>query len=345
VWESRSSAHITFDTPNLLNDIAFIVENDLILSSISLRLEELKSRVEYMDDASLELCQTNPSSDLISVSLRNGTTYETPLLIGADGAKSKVRELLGSKYLEWQYNQMAIVGTLELGEEIDNNVAWQRFLPNGVIALLPLTKGLSSLVWSTESSIAKSLMSMDGEAFVDSLNKALWDDSGESTLARNVLKTAGDILTNVVPSHVGYMNQLPPSIQKIQEGSRAAFPLSFGHSVNYVDQRVALIGDAAHKVHPLAGQGVNLGFGDVECLVDEVSKSLSNGEQLGSIGPLLRYETERQRHNLSISLAIDGLQRLYVNNFEPIVALRSLGLMLVNSSAELKKAIMQRAAV
>ena len=126
--------------------------------------------------------------------------------------------------------------------------------------------------------------------------------------------------------------------------NRAAFPLGFGHSHRYIGPRTILIGDAAHRVHPLAGQGVNLGFGDVTSLASCVEDSLREGGLLGQREYLAQYETERQRHNLTTMMGIDGLQRLYCSDWTPLVMARSLGLMATEACDPVKKMLMKHAA-
>ncbi|MCL4125296.1 UNVERIFIED_CONTAM: hypothetical protein GTU68_057684, partial [Idotea baltica] len=129
---------------------------------------------------------------------------------------------------------------------------------------------------------------------------------------------------------------LPPSIAGVIPRSRASFPLGLGHAAQYVAPRVALIGDAAHRTHPLAGQGVNLGFGDVVCLRDSVQDSVRLGCDVGELSALRRYESVRQRHNASSLAAIHALFRLYSTHFAPIVLLRSIGLSTIDAIGPIK---------
>ena len=137
------------------------------------------------------------------------------------------------------------------------------------------------------------------------------------------------------------VQETPPVVTGV--ANRAAFPLGFGHSVRYTGPRTVLIGDSAHRVHPLAGQGVNLGFGDVISLTRELDESLRAGAVLGGEESLCRYETDRQRHNLPTMLGIDALQKLYSSQATPIVLARSLGLLTTNAISPVKKMIMHHA--
>ncbi|XP_042316266.1 ubiquinone biosynthesis monooxygenase COQ6, mitochondrial-like [Sceloporus undulatus] len=210
----------------------------------------------------------------------NSVSFNIFLQIGADGQNSTVRRAAGIKNIQYRYDQSAVVATLHLSEATDNNVAWQRFLPSGPIALLPLSDTVSSLVWSTSHEHAIRLQSMDEDSFVDSINSAFWSNANHS----DFIDTAGSIFRSAVsllmPSGTA-ARQLPPSVAKVDPKSRAVFPLGLGHATEYVQHRVALIGDAAHRVHPLAGQGVNMGFGDIACLTHHLSTAAFNGKDLG----------------------------------------------------------------
>lgn len=134
--------------------------------------------------------------------------------------------------------------------------------------------------------------------------------------------------------------QLPPSVARVDAKSRVLFPLGLGHAAEYVRPRVALIGDAAHRVHPLAGQGVNMGFGDISSLAHHLSTAAFNGKDLGSMSHLTGYETERQRHNTALLAATDLLKRLYSTSAAPLVLLRTWGLQATNAVSPLKEQIM-----
>nr|CAD7440132.1 unnamed protein product [Timema bartmani] len=325
-----------------------------------------------------------------------------PRPVGADGVSSKVRGALGAQYLTWNYGQMGLVATVRLSEPTENKVAWQRFLPTGPVALLPLTDELSSLVWSVNSDEARRLLGLTNECFVDALNEALWKQYPRHPVVDTATRRLDSILDSLM-LRSSAVRQLQPSVAEIEPDSRASFPLAFGHSTRYVGAGVVLIGfvpiihymyyllhsltelygvlhyltelaymlycltelycdilsnscttcyrDAAHRVHPLAGQGVNLGFGDVKCLTELLAESVYSGQNIGntrnfrSKSPLLCYETSRQRHNVPTMLAIDGFQKLYSTEATPIVVLRSLGLQLTHALAPLKSAIMNHAAV
>ncbi|XP_008398435.1 ubiquinone biosynthesis monooxygenase COQ6, mitochondrial [Poecilia reticulata] len=345
VWDACSDALITFDKEDLLDEMAYIVENDIVVAAITRQLDAMPENVQVKYKSKV-VKYTWPmphhaaeSIPWVKVTLANGETLQAKLLIGADGPNSMVRQKLGIPTVKWNYDQSAVVAVLHLSEPTENNVAWQRFLPTGPIAMLPLSDTKSSLVWSTSHHLAEELLELDEESFVDAINSAFWSIENQSDL----IETAGALfrgaLSAIMPS-AGSPRQLPPSVAGIGPKSRVMFPLGVGHASEYIRHRVALIGDAAHRVHPLAGQGVNLGFGDVACLTHLLSHAAFNGKDLGAIQHLLEYETERQRHNLPMMTAIDLMKRLYSTNAAPAVLLRTFGLQATNMLPTLKEQIM-----
>ncbi|XP_053488753.1 ubiquinone biosynthesis monooxygenase COQ6, mitochondrial isoform X2 [Ictalurus furcatus] len=282
--------------------------------------------------------QVTDSIPWVQVTLANGCTLQTKLLIGADGPNSMVRREAGIPTIKWNYDQSAVVAVLHLSEPTENNVAWQRFLPTGPIAMLPLSDTQSSLVWSTSHHHAEDLLQMDEESFVDAINNAFWSNENQSDLVEAAGSLFRHALSVLMPNGAS-SRQLPPSVSAIGPKSRVMFPLGMGHASEYIRHRVALIGDAAHRVHPLAGQGANLGFGDVVCLTKVLSQAAFSGKDLGEMQHLLVYETERQRHNLPMMAAVDLMKRLYSTNVAPLVLLRTFGLQATNALPPLKEQI------
>lgn len=359
VWESCSDAMITLNHDDMSTNLAYIVENEVTQAAIMNQFDNIKQNVEIQYSARAKTFElpTNANDDdhfrpWTKIHLEDGRIIQTRLLIGADGFKSNVRQAAQINTMKWDYNQWGLVATLhlsDLSEGSDNNgvdenyVAWQRFLPTGPVAILPLTHNLSSLVWSTSPEEAKRLLKLDEESFIDELNNAIWDDSQKDPVVNNLSITYQNLLAAVLPD-AGSFRQLPPTILGIGENSRAAFPLGLTHSNQYVKSRLALIGDAAHRIHPLAGQGVNLGFGDVTCLRDVLVKAIEEGSDLGALSHLLEYETQRQRKVLPVMFTVDGLQRLYGTSLTPVVLLRSLGLQTTNALKPIKDFIISGAA-
>uniref|UniRef100_A0A8B9K8F9 Ubiquinone biosynthesis monooxygenase COQ6, mitochondrial n=1 Tax=Astyanax mexicanus TaxID=7994 RepID=A0A8B9K8F9_ASTMX len=342
VWDACSDALITFDKENLQDEMAYVVENDVIVAALTKQLQTLSDQVEVQYRTRVvkytwpRPYQVADSIPWVQVTLASGQTLQTKLLIGADGPNSMVRREAGIPTVKWNYDQSAVVAVLHLSEPTENNVAWQRFLPTGPIAMLPLSDTESSLVWSTSHQHAELLLQMDEESFVDAINSAFVSQDTLVEAAGSLFRTA---LTILMPNGTS-TRQLPPSVAGIGPKSRVMFPLGMGHASEYIRHRVALIGDAAHRVHPLAGQGANLGFGDVASLTQVLSQAAFNGKDLGkSMQHLLEYETDRQRHNLPMMAAIDLMKRLYSTNAAPMVLLRTLGLQATNALPPIKEQI------
>uniref|UniRef100_A0AAR2J4H6 Ubiquinone biosynthesis monooxygenase COQ6, mitochondrial n=1 Tax=Pygocentrus nattereri TaxID=42514 RepID=A0AAR2J4H6_PYGNA len=323
VWDACSDALITFDKENLQDEMAYVVENDVIVAALTKQLQTLSEQVEVHYRTRVvkytwpRPYQVSDSIPWVKVTLASGQTLHTKLLIGADGPNSMVRKEAGIPTVKWNYDQSAVVAVLHLSELSDTE---------------------SSLVWSTSHQHAEELLQMDEESFVDAINSAFWSNENQSDLieaAGSLFRTALSVL---MPNGTS-TRQLPPSVAGIGPKSRVMFPLGMGHASEYIRHRVALIGDAAHRVHPLAGQGANLGFGDVACLTQVLSQAAFNGKDLGAMQHLLEYETERQRHNLPMMAAIDLMKRLYSTNAAPMVLLRTLGLQATNALPPLKEQI------
>uniref|UniRef100_A0A1Q3G445 Ubiquinone biosynthesis monooxygenase COQ6, mitochondrial n=1 Tax=Culex tarsalis TaxID=7177 RepID=A0A1Q3G445_CULTA len=340
VWDACSDAQITFNYDDLAENISWIVENDVLLASVYRQLETVQS-VEIRYGARMESCSLiRDGADASTVQLNNGGRIKCELLVGADGYNSLVRRTMGVDNFTLAYDQMGVVATLKLNPGAANNVtAWQRFLPTGPIALLPLSDDMSSLVWSTTVPEAKRLLQLDDAAFAAAVNEAFTKSFPRNSVVDDVMKNVHSLIS----SATGQRLEAAPKVEGVVEKSRAAFPLGLGHTSTYVGQGVCLIGDAAHRVHPLAGQGVNLGFGDVQCLADILAEANYSGLGLNNLTQLVKYEQERLKHNVPVLLTTHGLQRLYTTDFPPIVGLRSIGLTVTNALPPVKKFLMNYA--
>lgn len=340
VWDADSDALIKFHHENFTDDVACIIENDLILNSMLNIIKDspnilLKNSSKIME---IKLPQRDCVDESPEVTLIDGDKFTCDLLIGADGANSLIRQEMGVDVFSTNYDQMGLVATLEVQDAGDNSVAWQRFIPTGPVALLPLSEKYMSLVWSTTEPHAKSLKSMNEEDFIRALNEAFCKEYPKSSLVTNVLQALGSLTR----SNVNQL-QYPPQVSGVIENSRATFPLGFLHASSYVGHNVALIGDAAHRIHPLAGQGVNLGFSDIVFLVDMLSQAAYAGAKLGDKHYLLIYEQKCLSKNVPIMVGVHGLQALYSTSFTPIVFLRGLGLQITQNLPSIKNMFMKRA--
>jgi len=342
VWESNTDALIQFQHDNFASDVACIIENDLILDAVYARVKEAPN-VEILNKARVECVRLprDSSSNLSELQLQDGRTFSCDLLIGADGANSVVRKEMNVDVFSLNYDRMGLVATLELGEDAcDNSVAWQRFLPNGPVALLPLTDRLSSLVWSTTNEQAKKLQALPPAEFVDALNEAFCRQYPRVELADKAVQALNSLFGHNASQH---QVQYPPRVCGVKDKSRATFPLGFLHASSYVCNGAALVGDAAHRVHPLAGQGVNLGFSDVRYLVESLAAGAYAGFKLGDKQHLIKYERKCLAKNVPIMLGVHGLHTLYSTQFSPVVLLRSLGLQLTQNVPPIKNLFMRGA--
>lgn len=201
--------------------------------------------------------------------------------VGADGSKSCVRELARIQTTGWKYPQSAIICTVE--HAVENFCAWQRFLPNGPIALLPIGEKFSNIVWSMDPKESVDRNSMSEDDFVKAVNLAL--DNGYGPHPQSKSFEGGNVVSwlkadSTSSTHESF--EVPPKVIKLAS-HRMAFPLSLMHANSYASKRLVLIGDAAHTVHPLAGQGVNMGFADALCLSKVIAEGVAVGSDIGEV--------------------------------------------------------------
>ncbi|MGE5153778.1 MAG: UbiH/UbiF/VisC/COQ6 family ubiquinone biosynthesis hydroxylase [Bdellovibrio bacteriovorus] len=306
VWDGVSGAAITFDSADLGEpDLGHIVENRVIQLALWERLEQAQD-LALMVPASISDLERGPA--MSRVILGDGRRVEARLLVAADGRDSLIRELAGIPTRGWDYDQQAIVANVR-PELWHAETAWQRFLPTGPLALLPLADGRCSIVWSATQGRAQELLDLDDQGFSDALTEA-----SEGRLGR---------------------------IQS--QGPRAALPLRLQHAERYVEPGLALIGDAAHAIHPLAGQGVNLGFLDAAALAAALDLALERGRDLAATWTLRRYERARRGDNLAMLMAMDAFKRAFGSRLPPLVAARSLGFAVSDRLGPLKRRFMERA--
>ncbi|WP_295386526.1 UbiH/UbiF/VisC/COQ6 family ubiquinone biosynthesis hydroxylase [uncultured Thiodictyon sp.] len=306
VWDAVGGGSIHFDAADLGEpDLGHIVENRAIQLALWERLET-RPELNLVCPASIADLQRSP--DGTRLVLADGRTLGARLLVGADGRDSLIRELAQIPSRGWDYDQRAIVATIAPAQW-HQETARQRFLPTGPLALLPLADGRCSIVWSASGSRADELLALDDAAFSDALTEAT-----EGRLGRLRL-----------------------------DSPRAAVSLRLAHAQRYVEPGLALIGDAAHAVHPLAGQGVNLGFLDAAELAATLDSARERHRDFASLATLRRYERARRGDNLSMLAAMDGLKRLFGTDLAPVAAVRSLGLSLTDRLGPVKRLLMDRA--
>lgn len=307
VWDSQTSGHIAFDALDVGQPyLGHIVENRRMHQAL------------FQGVHAAGHCQQVYSHDTLCLS-RHGHEWcvyndvlgeiRAPLLIGADGARSWVREVCQFELSQKAYAQHAVVASVQV-EKAHQHTAYQRFLPTGPLAFLPLwDQQLCSIVWSTTPEMAQSLLNMPDQAFNARLSHAFAERLGKTTVL----------------------------------GQRAAFPLTRQHVKTYVKAGVALIGDAAHTIHPLAGQGVNLGFQDAKALAKVIKKQQEKQRSLDALSALKSYERERYAHNALTMRLMDGFNGLFSNNTPSLKIMRAAGLTLTNRLAPIKQLMIKQA--
>ena len=310
VWDAQGTGQIEFDHTEVnVSELGHIVENRAIVGALLKRLSA--ADITLLSPAVLHSC-TRMDSSRIQVELAGGDTLDANLLVAADGAVSRVRELMGFRSREWDYGHRAIVASVEVARAHEAT-AWQRFLPSGPLALLPLPGAdghhYCSIVWSVQEHLVDALLALGDEAFCQALEKA-----SESRL--------GAVLAS---------------------SRRIAYPLRQRHAVDYVQPGVALVADAAHTIHPLAGQGINLGLQDVAVLAEEILAGHASGVGVGSLALLRRYQRRRKGENLMMMTAMDGFKRLFEQQSLPLRWLRNAGMRKVDKLLPLKQELIRRA--
>ena len=306
VWDAAGKGELHFDSADMgETDLGHIIENRVIVKALHQRIAELK-QIDLLCPAQLESIEFNANKT--ELRLKDNSKLSAALVVGADGARSWIRQQADIAVKGWDFDQAALVTTVKT-EKPHQNTAWQRFLNTGPLAFLPLSDGYSSIVWSTSPSEAKRLTGIPETDFAEELEQAFESKLGEIVSVAN----------------------------------RAVFPLRLFETLSYVKPRLALVGDAAHTIHPLAGQGVNLGLADVASLIDVIVDAINDKKDIGDLKVLRRYERWRRADNRSMLVAMDGLKRFFGSELSIVKELRNIGLNITNKLTPLKNIIMQQA--
>ncbi|MDQ6964159.1 MAG: UbiH/UbiF/VisC/COQ6 family ubiquinone biosynthesis hydroxylase [Mariprofundales bacterium] len=307
IWDDQHSGGIRFDGSELQGEadglLGMMVQNSHLLSAL---------RQVVLCSAAVELCCPVAVQSLqwqrhgVVVELSDGRKLHTPLIVAADGGRSWLRAEASIGVWSHDLQQRAIVATIK-PQRHHQQVAYQRFLPTGPLALLPMDGGLCSIVWSAESSRADRLMAMDDAGFLQELNRSFGPQLGVITAC----------------------------------GQRAAFPLRTQLARHFVRPRLALIGDAAHSIHPLAGLGVNLGIRDAMVLAREIVEARRFAEDYGAMEVLAEYRNQRLPDVLAVMGAMEGLHHLFTSQLPGVALLRAAGLRMIGNSASIKQLLMR----
>lgn len=307
VWDATGQGEIEFDSAELCEPtLGYIVEQSLLESALR---QVITSQADGSLIAGARVTGFDVDDRSVTVILDDERRLTASLLVGADGANSRIRQLAGITWSRHDYRQQAVAGIAET-EQPHENVARQRFLPEGPLAFLPMAgANYCGFVWSTATGHAEELMAMDDEAF----NRALSD---------------------------AFANRLGPVRQSI---SRASFPLQHAQAGCYCRPRLALIGDAAHVIHPLAGQGANMGLLDAAVLAEVILKETARHRDPGSYPVLRRYERWRKGENYLMLKALQALKDLFASQSPAVRYLRNTGLDLTDMLSPVKHRIMRHA--
>ncbi|NOQ37033.1 MAG: 2-octaprenyl-3-methyl-6-methoxy-1,4-benzoquinol hydroxylase [Methylococcaceae bacterium] len=287
------------------DELGFIVENRVTQLALLDRLQKFEN-ISLFAPHSISKIDYSLTETLIE--LDDGQQLKTKVLVAADGGQSRVRQTVGLGVTSWDYEQHALVIYVET-DYPQQDITWQRFTPSGPQAFLPLTDNYGSLVWYNSADEVRRLKALSHEALKQELTAAFPDCLGELTQILAV----------------------------------ASFPLKRQHAQHYVKQGVALVGDAAHMINPLAGQGVNIGLLDAAALAEVLIEAANNKEDIADVSVLKRYEDLRRNENLKMMTVMDAFYRLFSNDIAPVKFLRNLGLGLAERVSPLKNRVMKAA--
>ena len=287
------------------NPLGWIVENRITQTAL---LDAAAGCAKLRHLAPVSVTEFAPAGERIEAGLKDGRRISARLAVAADGRRSGLRQAAGIRTTDWSYDQTGIVCTVNHARP-HRGIAHERFLPTGPFAILPMTEQRASIVWTEKTDLAPHLLALDDREFHAELASRFGDFLG-------TLETAGP---------------------------RWSYPITLTHANRYASERLALAGDAAHAIHPLAGQGFNLGVRDIAALAELIVDRQRLGLDIGAPDLLARYQRWRRFDTMTLIAVTDGLNRLFSNDVAPLRLARDLGLAAVNRSPRLKRLFMRHA--
>ena len=361
VWDGLArSGRIAFDSLSEKAPIAYMTENQNLTRALVHRLDTLPS-ISIFDKSFIADITSGPPPDpspssldlslYPHIRLSSHHTIAARLLVGADGINGPVRKFAGIPTNGWDYDRHGVVATLKLRNmqrEIAGCIAYQRFLPSGPIAILPLPGDYATLVWTATPERAARLKSLSEEDFVALVNAAFRLDTVDIDFM--FTQPSGQLSefewrNSVYPtSHQERKGAIPQIVSEVQKNSIASFPLRLRQAASYTADRIALIGDAAHTIHPLAGQGLNMGLSDSHALSTAILDALDHGADIGNeLQCLDRYNSDVWMKNNRMLGVVDKLHWLYSVRNPLVVGLRGMGLGAVDQLDGVKQWFMKQA--
>lgn len=304
IWVDRSKLDFSAAEANL-PELGFIIENNIMQHVLYEHVADQKNIAMY--------CPAKPTDiqidEKVMLTLNNGLRIHAKLIIGADGHQSWLKKQIMPKELVRSYDHSALVAHIHT-EKMHEKTAWQHFLPTGPLALLPLVDPHAcSIVWSSNPEHIKELLACDENSFNQQLTNAFDNQLGKLTVTTQ----------------------------------RLAFPLTLQHLEQYSSDHIAFIGDAAHRIHPLAGQGVNLGYQDVRCLARTIEATLNKKQDYWKKSALSAFERERQFHNQTMIKAVDAIRWIFSNPSSTLQTMRNIGIEKLNQNTFLKNILINLA--
>lgn len=317
VWDAEGTGCINFSADEINQpELGSIIENSIIISALHERIAQLENvfPITPFSIDSFEYIEREEGS-IVKLNADDGQVIRAPLVIAADGANSKLRQLANFDCREWDYEQHALVTTVRT-QQPHNNTALQRFMETGPLAFLPLRAAIEdedqhfcSIVWSMLPDQAERALSLSEDEFNRELGAALEFKLG--------------------------------AIERSDK--RFVFPLRQRHALDYVKKGIVLVGDAAHTIHPLAGQGVNLGLLDAKALAEELQRGVEAGRSVADPTVLLRYQRRRKGNNLSMMWLMEGFKRLFAQQDLSIRWLRNIGMNAADKMKPIKNQMIRKA--